>query len=97
MQDQSSSVLGTQNKTLYWNMAYCLITDGHDREGLEWADRAMAAAGAVAYFRIGDVETAKRLAAELNNRFPFYTWRARSPNDPDSGFDLEQEYAAFRM
>ncbi len=93
-----------EDKTLYWNMAYCLITDGHDREGLEWADRAMAAAGslpsfcekillglrAVAYFRIGDVETAKRLAAELNNRFPFYTWRARSPNDPDSGFDLER-------
>ena len=26
---------------------------------------------AVAYFRIGDVETAKRLAAELNTRFPF--------------------------
>jgi len=85
-------------------MAYCLITDGRDREGLEWADRAVVAAGslppyrerlllgqrAVAYFRTGDVETAKRLAAELNNRFPFHTWRARSPNDPDSGFDLER-------
>lgn len=93
-----------ENKTLYWNMAYCLITDGHDREGLEWADRAMAAAGSlpsfrekillglrtVAYFRTGDVETAKRLAAELNNRFPFYTWREWGPNDPDSGRDLER-------
>ena len=92
------------NKTMYWNMAYCLITDGHDREGLEWADRTMAAAGslpsfrdkillglrAVAYFRTGDVETAKRLAAELNNRFPFYTWREWGPNDPDSGRDLER-------
>ena len=39
---------------------------------------------AVAYFRTGDVETAKRLAAELNARFPFETWRARSPEDPDS-------------
>ena len=39
---------------------------------------------AVAYFRTGDVETAKRLAAELNARFPFDTWRARYPDDPDS-------------
>ena len=39
---------------------------------------------AVAYLRTGDVETAKRLAAELNARFPFETWRARSPDDPDS-------------
>ena len=38
---------------------------------------------AVAHFRTGDVETAKRLAAELNARFPFETWRARSPDDPD--------------
>jgi TolB-like protein/DNA-binding winged helix-turn-helix (wHTH) protein len=82
-------------KTSYWNMAYCLITAGHDREGLEWADRTMAAPGslpsfrekwlldrrAVAYFRTGDVETAKRLAAELNARFPFWTWRAHSPDD----------------
>ena len=85
-------------KTAYWNMAYCLITAGHDREGLEWADRTLAAPGslpsfreslllgrrAVAYFRTGDVETAKRLAAELNARFPFETWRARYPDDPDS-------------
>jgi tetratricopeptide (TPR) repeat protein len=89
------------SKTAYWNMAYCLITAGHDREGLEWADRTMAAPGslpsnrealllgrrAVAYFRTGDVETAKRLAAELNARFPFDTWRARSPEDPDSETD----------
>ncbi len=88
----------SQSKTQYWNMAYCLITAGHDREGLEWADRTMAAPGslpsfrenlllgrrAVAYFRTGDVETAKRLAAELNARFPFETWRARFPDDPDS-------------
>jgi adenylate cyclase len=86
------------SKTQYWNMAYCLITAGHDREGLEWADRTMAASGslpsfrenvllgrrAVAYFRTGDVETAKRLAAELNARFPFDTWRSRYPDDPDS-------------
>ena len=86
------------SKAYYWNMAYSLITAGHDREGLEWADRTMAAPGslpslreklllgrrAVAYFRIGDVETAKRLAAELNARFPFETWRARYPDDPDS-------------
>jgi tetratricopeptide (TPR) repeat protein len=89
------------SKTLYWNMAYCLITAGHDREGLEWADRTITAPGslpsfreklllgrrAVAYFRTGDVETAKRLAAELNARFPFDSWRARSPEDPDSEKD----------
>ncbi len=39
---------------------------------------------AVAYFRTGDLETAKRLAAELNARFPFDTWRGRYPDDPDS-------------
>ena len=39
---------------------------------------------AAAYLRTGDVETAKRLAAELNARFPFETWRARSPDVPDS-------------
>ena len=86
---------GPASKTAYWNMAYCLITAGHDREGLEWADRTMTAPGslpsyrekwllgrrAVAYFRTGDVETAKRLAAELNARFPFWTWRAHSPDD----------------
>jgi adenylate cyclase len=91
-------------KTSYWNMAYCLITAGHDREGLEWADRTMAAPGslpsireavllgrrAVAYFRIGDVETAKRLAAELNARFPFHTWRARFPDNPDSETERSQ-------
>jgi adenylate cyclase len=85
---------GSVIKTNYWNMAFCLITAGHDREGLEWADRTMAAPGslpsfrenlllgrrAVAYFRTGDVETAKRLAAELNARFPFDTWRARFPD-----------------
>ena len=49
----------------------------------------------VAYFRTGDVETTKRLAVELNNRFPFYTWRARAPNDPDSAFDRER-YRSIR-
>jgi hypothetical protein len=29
--------------------------------------------------RPGDVESAKRLAAELNGRDPFDTWRERSP------------------
>ena len=38
----------------------------------------------MAYFRTGDVETAKRLAAEFNARFPFETWRARFPDDPNS-------------
>src|SRR5262249_7707758 len=85
-------------KTIYWNVAYCRIVAGHDRDGLEWADRTMVAPDslpsfrealllanrAVAYFRMGDVATAKRLAAELNDRFPFWTWRVRSPADPDS-------------
>ena len=44
----------------------------------------------MAYFRTGDVETAKRLAAELNARFPFETWRARSPDDPDSETERNQ-------
>ena len=91
-------------KTVYWEMAYCRITGGHDLEGLDWADRAMAAPGslplyreqillarrAAAYFRTGEVEIAKRLVAELNDRFPFETWRARAPNNPDSGMDREQ-------
>ena len=95
---------GSYSKTQYWNMAFCLITAGHDREGLEWADRTIAAPGslpsyrenvllgrrAVAYFRTGDVETAKRLAAELNARFPFWTWRARFPDDPDSETDRDR-------
>ncbi len=39
------------SKTAYWNMAYCLITAGHDREGLEWADRPMAAPGSLPSYR----------------------------------------------
>jgi TolB-like protein/DNA-binding winged helix-turn-helix (wHTH) protein len=88
-------------KNIYWNMAYCLITAGHDREGLEWADRAIAAEGAlptmreryllsqriVAYFRLGDIDTAEQLAATFNDRYPLGTWRERSPNDPDSEMD----------
>jgi adenylate cyclase len=91
-------------KSYYWFMAYCRMTAGYDREGLEWADRAMSVEGAlpsyrveillgrrvVAYFRIGDVERAKRLAEELNARYPFDTWRERSPNDPDSATDRER-------
>lgn len=45
---------------------------------------------AVAYFRTGDVERAKRQAEELNTRYPFDTWRQRAPNDPDSAIDLER-------
>jgi adenylate cyclase len=41
----------------------------------------------VAYFRTGDVETAKRLAAELNTRFPFDTWRVHTPDAPESETD----------
>jgi adenylate cyclase len=91
-------------KDLYWNMAYCLIAAGHDREGLEWADRTMTAPGslqfiredtllayrAVAYFRTGNLETAKRLVAELNDRSPFESWRIRAPDDPDSAVNREQ-------
>jgi hypothetical protein len=85
-------------------MAYCNIRAGHDREGLEWADRAMAAPGdlpsyrardllaarAVAYYRTGDIDTARRLVAELNERYPYITWRTVAPNDPDSETDRQQ-------
>jgi TolB-like protein len=91
-------------KSGYWNMAYCLINADRDREGLEWADRTIAAPGslpsvrerlllsrrAVAYFRTGDIETAKRLVTELNARYPFDTWRARAPNNPDSETERKQ-------
>jgi adenylate cyclase len=95
------------SKTLYWNMAWCRIIAGHDQEGLEWADRTMAAGGGLpslreklllslrtaAYFRLGDVKTAERLAAELNERYPFDTWRgffATSPVYPLSEMVREQ-------
>jgi TolB-like protein/DNA-binding winged helix-turn-helix (wHTH) protein len=91
-------------KNLYWNIAYCNIRAGHDREGLDWADRAIVAQGdlpslrvrlllsarAVAYFRTGQVDTAKRLVVQLNGRYPYDTWRAYSPNDPDSEREREQ-------
>jgi hypothetical protein len=91
-------------ESLYWSMAYCLITAGHDQEGLEWADRTMATPGSlsslrenillnrrvVAYFRTGNVDMANRLAAELNDRFPFDTWRERAPDNPDSATNREQ-------
>ena len=69
------------------------------REGLAWADRAMGAAGdlpaqwrlgnlfdlrAVAYVRTGDIETAKRVATDLDDRYPFATWRDHGPDDPGS-------------
>jgi tetratricopeptide (TPR) repeat protein len=91
-------------KTLYWNMAFCRIVAGHDRQGLEWADRAMVAEGespshreelllslrTAAYFRLGDVDRAKQLAAELNDRYPFDTWRGQHPNNPNSETDRER-------
>jgi TolB-like protein/DNA-binding winged helix-turn-helix (wHTH) protein len=93
-------------KTIYWNVAYCHIVAGHDRDALEWANRTMVAPDslpsfrealllgnrAVAYFRMGSVDTAKRLAAELNDRYPFDSWRERYPADPDS----ETDRARFR-
>jgi class 3 adenylate cyclase/TolB-like protein/tetratricopeptide (TPR) repeat protein len=91
-------------KNLYWNMAFTKIYGGHDREGLEWADRTMAAEGtlpsfrirgilftrAVAHYRTGDVEAAKRLVRELNEKYPLDTWREHFPDDPDSETVREQ-------
>ncbi len=90
-------------KNLYWCLAVGSIFAGHDREGLEWADRTMTAEGdlpssrarrlltarAVAHYRTGDVDTAKRLVAELNERYPFDTWRAHFPLNPDSAVNRE--------
>jgi tetratricopeptide (TPR) repeat protein len=91
-------------KNLYWNIAQCKILAGHDREGLKWADQAMATQGdlpsyrimlllsarAVAYYRIGQVDAAKGLVAALNEQYPFGTWRMYSPNNPDSEAETEQ-------
>jgi adenylate cyclase len=91
-------------KNVYWNMAFCNVYAGHDREGLEWADRALAAAGSlpsyrvrsmlqfrtVAAYRTGDIDTARRLAKELNDQFPFDTWRQHAPDAPESGANREQ-------
>jgi TolB-like protein/DNA-binding winged helix-turn-helix (wHTH) protein len=91
-------------KNWYWNMAVCDVLAGYDRQGLEWADRAMAAAGqlppysvrllmsarTVAYFRTGEIDSAKRLAAELNERYPFLTWRSFHPQGPDNQTEQEQ-------
>jgi adenylate cyclase len=85
-------------RNMYWNLAYCYVRGGHDQEGLKWIDRAIGAEGAlpawrldylttlrvVAYARSGDLTTAKRLAQELNDRDAFNTWRAYSPDDPES-------------
>jgi class 3 adenylate cyclase/TolB-like protein len=91
-------------KNLYWNVAFCNVFAGHDPEGLGWANRAVGAQGdlpsfrirqllfvrAVGYYRTGEVDTAKRLAKELNDRFPFDTWREHFPDDPDSETVREQ-------
>jgi tetratricopeptide (TPR) repeat protein len=91
-------------KNLYWYMAMCNIWAGHDREGLEWADHTMAAPGdlpsyrvavlltvrAVATYRTGSLDAAKRLVAELNARYPTGTWRGVAPNDPDSETQRQQ-------
>jgi TolB-like protein/Tfp pilus assembly protein PilF len=85
-------------KTWYWSMAYCAVRAGHDREGLGWVERTMDAAGnlppyrakylsllqAAASVRTGDLDTAKRVAKELNDRYPFETWREHGPQDKDS-------------
>jgi hypothetical protein len=91
-------------RNLYWNMAVCNIFAGHDREGLEWADRAIAAPGdlpsyrvavllterAVATFCTGALDAAKHLVAELNAWYPYITWRAVAPHDPDSEAGQQQ-------
>jgi adenylate cyclase len=93
-----------QIQNLYWNMAVCNILAGHDREGLEWADRTMTAPGdlpwfrvrlllpmrIVGYYRTGDVDTAKRLAAEAAQRYPLGTLRGAFPADPDSETNVRQ-------
>jgi hypothetical protein len=85
-------------------MTYCNVFAGHDREGLQWADRTLAAAGSlpsyrdkglltfrvVAAYRTGDVKTAGHLAKKLNDQFPFDTWRWHNPDDPESEANREQ-------
>ncbi|MBV8520727.1 MAG: tetratricopeptide repeat protein, partial [Acetobacteraceae bacterium] len=102
---RGSSVIST-----YWNLAYNSVYGGHDREGLAWADRALAAAGSLPPYRIsamlkfrivgayrtGDVETAERLAQRLNDEFPLSTWRSNAPDDPDSEVNREQMLSAQR-
>ena len=81
-----------------------MSTPGTIGKGLEWADRALAAAGslpsyrvrsmlefrAVAAYRTGDIDTARRLAKELNDQFPFNTWRQHYPDDPESDTNRDQ-------
>jgi rhodanese-related sulfurtransferase len=85
-------------------MAFCDVLAGRDREGLEWTDRALAAPGflplyrvevmftiqVAAAYRTGDVDTGGRLAKKLNDQFPFSTWRANSPDDPESETNRRQ-------
>jgi tetratricopeptide (TPR) repeat protein len=91
-------------KNLYWNLAFCAISAGHDREGLEWIDRTMGAEGslpawrsvvlnvqrAVALVRTGDLETAKRIMKDVNERYPSAVWRRISPANPDSEINRAQ-------
>jgi tetratricopeptide (TPR) repeat protein len=91
-------------KTWDWNMAFCTVWAGQDREGLEWIERTTRAAGtlppwrlkylsvlrAAAYARTGDLQTATRVAKELNDRYPFETWRQHYPDDPDSETNRQQ-------
>jgi tetratricopeptide (TPR) repeat protein len=93
-----------QIKNLYSNMAICNTLAGHDRVGLEWVDRTMAAPGdlpsfrvrfllfnrIVAYYRIGDIDTAKRLNAESRKQYPLALVRAVAPGDPDSETQRKQ-------
>jgi TolB-like protein/class 3 adenylate cyclase len=97
-------------KNAYWNMAFCNVMAGHDREGIEWADRAFAAPGflpsyrinvllalqAAAAYRTGNVDTARRLTKELNDQFPFSTWRTHSPADPESETNRQQTQSLRR-
>jgi tetratricopeptide (TPR) repeat protein len=98
-------------KNFYWNMAFCNIYAGRDREGLQWIDRVLTVPGSlpsgrermllvirsVAAFRTGDTNTAKRLAEELNDKFPFDTWRQHNPDDPDSDTNRAQVESVQRV
>ena len=85
-------------------MAFCRITGGHDREGLDWADRATAAPGTLPPYREQLLPALGRSAisvpvisirpngwlAKLNDRFPFETWRGRRPMILGSETDRER-------
>jgi hypothetical protein len=50
----------------------------------------LLAVRAVATYRTGSLDAAKRLVAELNARYPTGTWRGVAPNDPDSETQRQQ-------